>query len=104
MASEVEEYLDKFDATDSFAERIFEMSEKIGEVADLLAEDPQTALPAIPADWPTYDELRQLLLDFEKSRGELEVYWQTKLSDRIRTAISHKSPDKAGQQRLTIPD
>jgi hypothetical protein len=101
MASELEEYLDKFDGVDRWAERVFGLSGKIAEMAEALQGNARAALAAIPPDWPTDQHMRELLIAYDAARGELEIEWQ-KLPARIRQTVPHKHPSKAGRGRMKI--
>ena len=103
MPSDIEAYLDRYDAVQRLAERIARLAETIGVVGNLLANDPRRAFAAIPDDWPTHAELRGLLTDLESAKAELQLYW-SRLGERARSGMAHKRPEVAAQAQITVPD
>ena len=102
LGSEIEAYLDRFNAVQRLAERISSVTETIGTVGNLLACDPRRAFAAIPNDWPTQEELRALLTDFESERAQLQLHW-TRLAEKVRSSLPGKRPEMAAQPQLCIP-
>jgi hypothetical protein len=102
MASDIEAYLDRFDAVQRLAERISGVAETIGTVSNLLAGDSKRAFAAIPNDWPTQEELRALLTDFESAKAQLQLYWH-RLAEKVRSSMPTKRPEMAGQAQMCVP-
>ena len=94
MASEVEEYLDRFDAVQRLAERIDVVADQIQDVSELLRDDPREAVEAIPSDWPTAEQLRAMLTEMADAVDQLPLYW-AKVPERIRNSMPGKHPDRA---------
>jgi len=94
MASEVDGYLDHFDAVQRLAERIFDVAAHLQDVSQLLLNDPDEALAEISSNWPTAEQLRTLITEMANAEDQLTQYW-AKLPERIRDAMPDKHPDNA---------
>lgn len=103
MASEVEEYLDKYDAVERAAERIFFVADEVERFGALLKENAKAALSGFPPDWPTRQTIVDLIAAYDKAKIELDGKWSA-LSNRVKETIVHKKPSTAGQSRMRIPD
>ena len=101
MAGDLEAYLDRFDAVQRLSERISTVAEMAGTVSNLLAGDPKRAFAAIPDDWPTANELRALLMEFEGAKAQLQLHWG-RLAEKVRSSMPTKRPEMAGQAQLCI--
>jgi hypothetical protein len=99
MPTEVEDYLDKFDGVGRLADRAFAMGERIAETAETLKDHPRGALPSISSDWPTYQQIRELIEAYEKAQNELDVMWP-RLPEKIREAMPNKHPSQAGRRGM----
>ncbi|SRR6266702_714214 len=95
MASEVEEYLDRFDAAQRLAEHIVSVADQILEVSEFLRRDPLEALSAMPSEWPTAEQLRALMREAARMEAELPKYW-AKVPKKYRDSLPRKHPDRAG--------
>ena|SRR5258706_8064183 len=102
LGSEIEAYLDRFNAVQRLAERISSVTETIGTVSNLLACDPRRAFAAIPNDWPTQEELRALLTDLESAKAQLQLYWN-RLAEKVRSSMPSKRPEMAAQPQMCVP-
>jgi hypothetical protein len=96
MASEIEAYLDSFEAVQRLLMRLSGVADQINMVAEALDDDPRDAAAMIPSDWPTRDQLRALLEEAANSQDQLALQWN-KLPERIRNAMSNKRPEMVGE-------
>jgi hypothetical protein len=103
LGDEAEEYLDKFDQVQRLTGRIRYVSGQIGQVAELLRSCPQKAFPSIRNDWPTREQLREMIKEWEDAKAQLPNYWN-RLSEEIRRAMQSKHPEIATEIRMRIPD
>jgi hypothetical protein len=92
MASEIEAYLDAFEEVQRLLVQLAAVVDKINGVTDAIAEDPRDAAAMIPSDWPTRDQLRELLEQVANSKDELELKWSA-IPERIRNAMPNKRPE-----------
>jgi hypothetical protein len=95
MASEVEQYLDDFEAVQRLAVRLVGVADQLLEVSQLLRGDPDKTLASIPSEWPTAEQLRALITDMATAEKQLALRW-AKLPERIRDAMPNKHPDNSG--------
>jgi NTP pyrophosphatase (non-canonical NTP hydrolase) len=100
---ETEAYLDKFDQVQRLTARIRFVAAELGEIAELLRCNPQKAYGAIRKDWPTRDQLREMIKEWEDAKAQLPNYWN-RLSEEIRRAIDHRHPEMATDVRMRSPD
>jgi hypothetical protein len=100
---EAEAYLDKFDQVQRLTGRIRFVSGRIGQVAELLRCNPPKAFASIRNDWPTREQLREMIKEWEDAKAQLPNYWN-RLSEDIRRAIESKHPETATDIRMRIPD
>jgi hypothetical protein len=103
LGQEAEEYLDKFDQLQRLTGRLRFLSGEMREVAELLRCNPQKAFAAIRNGWPTGDELREMIKEWDDARAQLPNYWN-RLPAEIRRAIDSKHPEVATDVRLRSPD
>jgi len=103
LGDEAEEYLDKFDQVQRLTGRIRYVSGQIGQVAELLRSCPQRAFASIHDDWPTREQLREMVKEWEDAKAQLPNYWN-RLSEDIRRAMQSKHPETATEIRIRIPD
>lgn len=96
MASEIEAYLDAFEEVQRLLKRLSAVVDQINAVAEAIADDLQDAAAMIPNDWPTRDQLRELLKEIAISKDELALKWQA-VPERIRNAMPNKRPDVVGE-------
>ncbi len=92
MASEIEVYLDEFEGVQRLLVQLAVVVDKINGVTDAIADDPRDAAAMIPSDWPTRDQLRELLEQVANSKDELARKWSA-VPERIRNAMPNKRPD-----------
>jgi len=103
LGDEAEEYLDKFDQVQRLTGRIRFVSGQIGQVAELLRSCPHRAFASIHDDWPTREQLREMVKEWEDAKAQLPNYWN-RLSEDIRRAMQSKHPETATEIRIRIPD
>jgi|SRR5579871_274078 len=103
LGAEAEEYLDKFDQVQRLTGRLRFVSGRVGHVAELLRCNPQKALASLHEDWPTREQLRELIKEWEDAKAQLPNYWN-RLSDEHRRAMQSKHPEMATDSRMRIPD
>jgi hypothetical protein len=96
MASEIEAYLDAFEEVQRLLMRLSGVVDQINSVSEAIADDLQDAAAMIPADWPTRDQLRNLLAEIAASKEQLELKWKA-IPERIRNAMPNKRPDMVGE-------
>ena len=90
LGDEAEEYLDKFDQVQRLTGRIRFVSGQIGQVAELLRSCPQRAFASIHDDWPTREQLRELVKEWEDAKAQLPNYWN-RLSEDERNVFMRLS-------------
>ena len=100
---EAEEYLDRFDQVQRLTSRMRFVAGELREVAELLRSNPQKALTAIRGDWPTREQLREMIKEWEGAKAQLPSYW-SRLSEEFRRAMHSKHPEMATDVRMRSPD
>jgi hypothetical protein len=103
MSEDTEAYLDKFDLVHRLALRIFEASSQFSEIAEALQSDPERAHAVITNNWPSKDDVLNLLQEFASEKEVLKLLW-TKLPQRTKNAMSSKKPENATMIGMSIPD
>jgi len=103
LGKEAEEYLDKFDQVQRLTGRLRFAAGTIGQVAELLRRNPQKAFASIRNDWPSCEQLRETIKEWEDAKAQLPNYWN-RLPEEIRRAIDSKHPEMATDVRVRNPD
>ena len=102
MPSELEEYLDVFDAVQRQAIQLSQISNRVWQVGKLLTDNPEQAFTEIPKDWPTGEQLTELLKEFISSKAKLKMFWE-RIPQRVRDSVSGKSPEMADRIAISVP-
>jgi hypothetical protein len=100
---ETEEYLDKFDQVQRLTGRLRFAAGEMRSLAELLRCNPRKALTSIRNDWPTREQLREMLKEWEDARVQLPNYWN-RLPEDIRRAMHSKHPEMATDIRISAPE
>lgn len=103
MASEIEEYLDRFDEVKRLTQRLFVLADKISTLGNMLGDNDKRAFAAIPNDWPTKEELQALVQELESAKAQLSLYW-SRIPERMRASMHSSRPEVASQTHLFASD
>jgi hypothetical protein len=94
MAGEIEKYLTAFNDANELHARLHETADLIEEIADTLRGELDEALAAIPADWPTAEQLRRTVKDLEKAQEAAHELWNL-VPRKLRVHLP--PPDQIGR-------
>jgi hypothetical protein len=68
-----------------------------------LRSHPPKAFASIRDDWPTREQLRDMIKEWEDAKAQLPNYWN-RLPERMRRAMHSKHPEMATDVRMSSPE